>query len=156
MTGFFPFAGFKSKNILTCYTYRGVELDGVLSDHSSDALVGAVAAVVARVHLPVILSPDVLDCDDTVGHVQLQVAARGRVYDDHDGDAVLVLVTDEAGALVGVRGVQLDQVSAVAQLPLHLVLKLVGRLLPTGLIAAIAALSRGSGGRLSPSLSHID
>jgi hypothetical protein len=75
-------------------TYRGCELYSVLRDHSGYALVRAVATEVTWVHLPIILSPDMLNGNDTVGYVQLEIAAAWRVYYDHNGDAIVILVTD--------------------------------------------------------------
>lgn len=78
-----------------------------------------------------------LDGDDTMRNIQLEVAARGRVHDDHDGDAIGVGVTNQARALIWVSGVKLNQVGALAQLALDLVLKLIGWLL-VGLVASVA------------------
>lgn len=75
-------------------TYRCSELYCVLSDHSGYALVRAVAAEIPWVHLPIVLSPDVLNGNDTVGNIQLEVAAAWWVHDDHDGNAIIVLVAD--------------------------------------------------------------
>lgn len=56
-----------------------------------------------------------------MGHIELVVAARGRVHDDHDGHTLVVLVRDKARTLVGVSRVELDQVSALANLALDFV-----------------------------------
>jgi len=56
-----------------------------------------------------------------MGHIELVVAARGRVHDYHDGDTTVVLVRDKARTLVGVSCVELDQVSALANLSLDFV-----------------------------------
>jgi len=73
-------------------TYRGIELHSVLSDHGSDALVGTIAAIVARIHLAFVLTPDVLHSDDTVRYIQLVVATRRRVYNDHNWHAIVILI----------------------------------------------------------------
>lgn len=95
-------------------TYGSAELYGVLGNHSGDALVRAVATEVTGIHLSVVLAPDVLDGDDAVGHVQLVIAAAGWVNDDHNRHSVVVLVTDQARALIWINGVQLDQVGSLA------------------------------------------
>ena len=77
-----------------------------------------------------------LEADDTVRHVELVVAAAGRVDDHHDRNALKVLVTDQARALVGVVRVQLDQVRAISQLALDLVVQL-----PYQILVVVAAAS---------------
>ena len=84
---------------------RSIELHCILCDHGSNSLVGAIAAKIARVHLPIGFAPNVLQSDNTVGHVKLIVAAAGRVNDDHDRDTFQVLVADETRALIRVVGV---------------------------------------------------
>ena len=74
------------------FTYRCVELDCILCDHSSDSLVRAVAAIVARGHLPISTTPNVFKGYYTMRDIELEIAAGGRVDDDHNGDALQILV----------------------------------------------------------------
>ena len=104
---------------------RSIKLYCILCDHGSNSLVGAITAKVARVHLAIGFAPNVLQGDNTVGHVQLIVAATGRVYDDHDRDTFQVLVADETRALIRVVSVQLDQVSSLSDLALYLIIQLI-------------------------------
>lgn len=106
-------------------TYRCVKLDRVLRYHRCNSLVRTVAAVVTGIHLSVLTPPNVLQTDDTVRHVQLVVAAAGWVHDYHNRDSLEVLVADQAGALVWVVRVKLDQVRPVPQLALHAIVQLV-------------------------------
>jgi hypothetical protein len=52
-------------------------------------------------------------------HIELKIAAGGRVNDDHDGDALQILVRDQTRTLIGVVSVQLDQISSLSDLSLH-------------------------------------
>ena len=79
-------------DIMEDVTYRCVELHGILSDHSSNSFVRAVAAIVARGHLPVSTTPNVFKGDYTMRDIELEIAAGGRVDDDHDGYALQILV----------------------------------------------------------------
>jgi hypothetical protein len=73
-------------------TYRCVELHGILCDHSSYSLVRAVATIVARGHLPISTTPNVLKGYYTMRDIELEIAAGGRVDDDHDRYALQILV----------------------------------------------------------------
>jgi hypothetical protein len=47
-------------DIMEGFTYWCVKLHGILCDHSCYSLVRAVAAIVARCHLPISTTPNVL------------------------------------------------------------------------------------------------
>lgn len=53
-----------------------------------------------------------------MGHIQFEVTAGGWVYNDHDGDTLRVEVTDQAGTLIWVFGVQLNQMGAFSDFTL--------------------------------------
>lgn len=83
-------------------TYRSVELDAVFSDHRGNTLVGAVAAIVARIHLAGILAPLLLERDDAMGNVELEVAARRRIDNNHDRHALGVSLRDQPRTFIGI------------------------------------------------------
>jgi len=58
-------------------------------------------------------------------NVQFVVTARWRVHNDHNGDTLVVLVRDQAGTLVRVVRVELDQMCAAAKFSLYLINKLI-------------------------------
>jgi hypothetical protein len=51
--------------------------------------------------------------------IELKIAAGGRVDDDHDRDALQILVRYQTRTLIGVICIQLDQVSPLSDLSLH-------------------------------------
>jgi hypothetical protein len=105
--------------IMQGFTYRCVELDCILCDHSSYSLVRAVAAIIARCHLAISTTPNVLKGYYAVRDIELKIAAGGWVDDDHDGDALKILVGYQTRTLIGVVCIQLDQVSPLSDLSLH-------------------------------------
>jgi hypothetical protein len=66
-----------------------------------------------------------LQSDNTMRNVQCVVTARWRIYNDHNGDTLVVLVRDQAGTLVRVVRVELDQMCAAAKFSLYLINKLI-------------------------------
>jgi hypothetical protein len=105
------------------FTYRCVELHCILCDHSSYSLVRTVAAIVARCHLPISTPPYVLKGYYAMRDIELKIAAGGRVNDDHDGDALQILVRYQTRTLIGVISIQLDKISPLSDLSLHWVSK---------------------------------
>ena len=112
-------------NAASLATYWCVELDSVFRDHGCNTFVREVTAVVTRVHLSLLLSPWVFQCHDTVRHVELEVAARRWIHNDHNRHSLCVLVRDQSWTLIWVTCIQLDQVSSLSDLALHLILQLV-------------------------------
>ena len=90
------------------YEYRCVELNRILSDHSGDAFVRTVAAMVSRLHHSSVATPHLFHGHDAVGHVQFEVTAGGRVNNHHYGDAFRVEVRDQTGTLIRIICVQLN------------------------------------------------
>ena len=76
------------------FTYRCIELHCILSDHCCNSFVRTVATIVARHHLSISTTPYVLKDYYTMRDIELEIAAGGRVNDDHDGDALQILVRD--------------------------------------------------------------
>lgn len=91
--------------ILRLNTYRSIELHCILSDHSSNSLVRAIAAKIARIHLTIGFSPNVFQSNDTMRNIKLVVAATGRIDDYHDRNTFCVLVADETRTFIRVIGV---------------------------------------------------
>lgn len=66
-----------------------------------------------------------LKSHDTMRNIQFEVAAARRIDNDHDRDTLVVLVRDQARALIGVIRIQLNQVSPLADLSLDWITQLV-------------------------------
>jgi hypothetical protein len=54
-----------------------------------------------------------------MGNIELKIAAGGWVDNNHDRNALQILVRYQARALIGIIRVQLDKVSPLANLSLH-------------------------------------
>lgn len=99
-------------------TYGSIELDGIFSDHCSYAFIWSIAAVIARCHCASVFAPALFHRDDTMGHIKFEITAWGRVNDYHDGDTLGMEITDQTGALIWVLGIELDQMSSLADFTL--------------------------------------
>ena len=66
---------------------------------------------------------------NAMGNIELVVTARGWIHDHHYGYSLEVLIANQTRSLVGVIRVELDQIGSLAQFSLHLVMKLVSKVL---------------------------
>ena len=64
-----------------------------------------------------------------MGNIELVVTTRGWVDYYHYRYSLQVLIADQSGSLVRVIRVKLDQVGSFAKFSLHLVMKLVSKVL---------------------------
>ena len=71
---------------------------------------------------------------NAMGNIELIVTARGWIDYNHDRYSLQILIADQSRSFVRVIRVKLDQIGSFAKFSLHLVLKLVSKVLVIGIV----------------------